>query len=73
MNDDFEVEGEKAAPYPIYRSGVDQHGKEAAVDRIKECWTEQEVLDFKPRADSRYVVYVKRKPIPLHEFKAGKR
>jgi hypothetical protein len=39
MNDDLEIEGEKAAPYPIYRLGVDQHGKEAAVDRIKECWT----------------------------------
>jgi hypothetical protein len=50
MNDDLDVEGEKAAPYPIYRLGVDQHRKEAAVERIKECWTEQEVLDFKPRA-----------------------
>jgi hypothetical protein len=73
MNNDLEFEGQKAAPYPIYRLGLDQYGKEAAVDRVKECWTEQEVLDFKPRLDARYVAYVRRKQIPLCEFKAGKR
>jgi hypothetical protein len=72
MNDDLEVEGEKAAPYPIYRLGVDQHGREAPVERVNECWTELEVLDFEPRLDSRYVVYVSVSRSPCMTSRPGR-
>jgi hypothetical protein len=68
------VEGEGALPFLIYRCGISRYGQQnEPIERVKEYWTEQEVLDFSPRLDSHYVVYVKRKPIPLHEFRIGKR
>ena len=62
-------EGEDAAPYKIYILGIDRYGKpDQPVEKVAECWTEDEVRAFRRRADKRYVVYVKRKPVPFDQF-----
>jgi hypothetical protein len=69
----IEAEGEEAAPYKIYVLGIDRYGKlDQPVEMVAEFWTEEEVRAFKLRADKKYVVYVKGKPVPFHEFWGAK-
>ncbi len=67
MAERLEIEGEDGAPSLIFRCGADRYDRmNQPVERVAECWTEEEVRAFKLRRDSTYIVYVKRQPIPLH-------
>jgi hypothetical protein len=58
-------EGDAATQFPIYR--LDLNGE--PFERVAECDTIEEVLAYRGRADWRCVVFVRRKPMTMLEFR----